>query len=173
MLYSSTQYLWHTTSQQQSDNNNKNNNDGDDNIYVSHYNKRTTAAVRRHNNTARIAHTVQHNNIVAAQSCAYLYVAFSSQHRCLYESDDDDDVTPREFCDTAAADWTTGRTDGRRAGGTSEPREKVWPRRAPCRERERESGCGKIRRRRREGRWVKKHLSAHSYNNNNSSNIIM
>jgi len=131
MLYSSTQYLWHTTSQQQSDSNNKNNNDGDDNIYVSHYNRRTTAAVRRHNNTALIAYTVQHNNIVAAQSCPYLYLAFSSQHRCLYESDDDaDDVTPREFCDTAAADWTTGRANRERKCGrgghrTERERERV------------------------------------------------
>lgn len=62
--------------------------------------------------------TPYNNNIVAAYSFAFLYVAFSSQYRCLYESDDG--VTPRESCDTAAADRTIGRTDGRTQGGRDE-----------------------------------------------------
>jgi len=133
---------------------------------VSRYNSRTTAADQRHNNTARIAYTVQHNNIVAEQSCAFCTWRF--RHTVgAYMNRTTTSTTLRHASFVIRPPWT-GRTVAGRVGRAD--RERKCGRGG---QRERESGCGKIRRRRREGRWVKKkHLSAHSYNNNNS-NIIM
>jgi predicted restriction endonuclease len=75
---------------------------------------------------------------------------------------------PRHASFVTRQRWT-GRPDAQTQGGRDErtARESVAAE-GTDRERERVCGCGKIRRR-REGRWVKKkkkHLSAHSYNNN-------